>query len=302
MEVDYSSQNPRQYFDKNGYFIFKGLIKESDMNALQLEYENTIKPSKRPFFRQSTNRWEKNRFNEYGYAQSSFLDIHDYVNSPVFSEQARRLFCSPELRRALVAITGEQKHNLMQSMLFDQNTATPPHQDHYYLDSVPNGRLVAAWIALEDIEEKAGRFFVIPGSNKERFILTENEKISNHLYTSMIKNYVSQNKEKIFAPALKRGDAFFWHAYTVHGSLPTIDRLFSRKSLTAHYMPEQFEFGNMYNKSFSVQYGLFEGMKYRKNERIYSISNSLKYEVWNFLDKHPTMRKIVNQIKGELFE
>jgi phytanoyl-CoA dioxygenase PhyH len=50
--------------------------------------------------------------------------------------------------------------------LFDANTATPAHQDWWYLDSIPNGHLLAAWIALEDIEEDAGRFYVIPQTHK----------------------------------------------------------------------------------------------------------------------------------------
>lgn len=59
------------------------------------------------------------------------------------------------------AVTGASRHNLMQTMLFDLNTATRPHQDWYDLDSVPNGSLIAACIALEDIREEAGRFYVM---------------------------------------------------------------------------------------------------------------------------------------------
>jgi ectoine hydroxylase-related dioxygenase (phytanoyl-CoA dioxygenase family) len=45
--------------------------------------------------------------------------------------------------------------------LFDANTAAAAHQDWWYLDSIPNGHLLAAWIGLEDIEEDAGGFYVI---------------------------------------------------------------------------------------------------------------------------------------------
>ena len=43
---------------------------------------------------------------------------------------------------ALTEITGYRNHNLMQSMLFDANTTTPPHQDWWYLDTVPKGHLL----------------------------------------------------------------------------------------------------------------------------------------------------------------
>ena len=48
-------------------------------------------------------------------------------------------------------------------MFFDQKT-TRPHQDWIYLDSKPNGYIIAAWIALEDIPTEGIRFFVYPGS------------------------------------------------------------------------------------------------------------------------------------------
>ena len=54
---------------------------------------------------------------------------------------------------ALRRIAGFETFSLMQGMLFDLITATPAHQDWYYLDSVPSGNLIAAWIALEDGRE-----------------------------------------------------------------------------------------------------------------------------------------------------
>lgn len=296
--IDYSKEDPKKYYDEHGYFVVRGLVPQAEIDAILSIYERDIKTSSAPFFRQSANRWEKNRFNEFGYSQSSFLDIHDYENFPEFTTAARRLYCSKKMRETLAAITGSPAHNLMQTMLFDQNTATPPHQDHYYLDSVPNGHLIAAWIAMEDIDERAGRFFVVAGTNNERFQLSEEEKISNKLYTDRIRKFVDANRSRVVAPELKKGDVLFWHAYTVHGSQPTLDKSFSRKSLTAHYLPSQYEFGNMHNKAFPVRYGEFEGMKFRRNEKFFSIPASMKYEVWNFLDKHPSMRKVVNQIKG----
>jgi ectoine hydroxylase-related dioxygenase (phytanoyl-CoA dioxygenase family) len=104
-----------------------------------------------------------------GYVRQSFLDIHDYARFPQFSRAARNIFCAPALMEALRRIAGFETFSLMQTMLFDLNTATPAHQDWYYLDSVPSGNLIAAWIALEDIDERAGRFFVLPSSQAQDF-------------------------------------------------------------------------------------------------------------------------------------
>ena len=51
-------------------------------------------------------------------------------------------------------------------MYFEGNPATQPHQDSYYLDASPIGTMTAAWIACEDIDAGAGRFYVCPGSHR----------------------------------------------------------------------------------------------------------------------------------------
>jgi hypothetical protein len=102
-------------------------------------YAQDIVPSRQRFFRQNSSRYERNRINDHGYVRQSFLDIHDYQRFPEFSAAARDIFCSSEMMETISAVTGAPRHNLMQTMLFDLNTATWPHQDWYYLDSVPNG-------------------------------------------------------------------------------------------------------------------------------------------------------------------
>ena len=71
---------------------------------------------------------------------------------------------------------------LVQSMYFEGNSATWEHQDTYYLDSEKIGSMVAGWIALEDIEADAGRFFVCPKSHLIDMGLqnTENNVIDDH--------------------------------------------------------------------------------------------------------------------------
>jgi phytanoyl-CoA hydroxylase len=146
----------------------------------------------------------------------------------------------------LTEITGDPAHKLIQSMFFDKNMATEPHQDNYYLDSFPPGRLLGCWFALEDIHVDAGRFFVIPGSHRHRFELTRDEVRVNELYLRKVARYVRENRSRIFAPGLRKGDVLFWNAMTIHGSLKTADRRFSRRSLTAHYMPPAALFGRLH--------------------------------------------------------
>src|SRR6185295_12544268 len=152
------------YYRENGYVVANHLVSCEAIDQLLTAYSDDIRLSRTKFYRQNTDRYEANRLTEFGFVEQSFLDVHGYKSYPAFRAAVLAIFFAQDLHRALTLITGSASHNLMQSMLFDANTATPPHQDWWYLDSVPNGHLIAAWIALEDIHADAGRFFVIPES------------------------------------------------------------------------------------------------------------------------------------------
>lgn len=303
--IDESSPD---YYALNGYAIFRNLIPSDKIEALLGLYSKKILPSKKHFFRQSSNRWETNRINAYGYAQESFRDIHYYPRHSDFSAAALDIFCSPEMKGALKKITKFESHNVVQSMLFDQNTETQAHQDSYYLDSLPNKSLVAAWIAMEDIRVEAGRFWVMPGTQTTDFELTEEEKSSNGAYLKRIKAFVDKNGEKVRAPALKKGDVLFWNSWTVHGSGPTGDERYSRKSLTAHYLPSHLQFGSRHVQTpFAIEYFDFKGTKVRKvpaEHSVYSLKNHAYTEVMQYLWYHPKIFKLAKgiwQIKKRIF-
>ena len=163
---------------------------------------------------------------------------------------------------------------------------------------------MAGWFALEDIKDEAGKFYVLSGSHKVDFDLTEDEKISNYLYVQRLKQYLKENKNLIHAPALQKGDVLFWNSATVHGSLPTLNPEFSRKSLTGHYLPSKFEFGKRYQIAPSkVNYAIYEGMRYRVIDDIYkkfSWKAKFKTDLSNYLEYHPKMKRLYLNLKHML--
>lgn len=291
----------KEFYEKNGYYIFQKIIPEPLIDKLLEQYNSDILPAKNYYFRQSSNRWEKNKITEYGYSEESFLNIHDYPNYPSFCEAAMQIFCSQQVRDALTQLTESPKHNLMQSMLFDLNAATPAHQDWYYLDSIPNGHLLAGWFALEDIHKEAGRFYVLPESNQVDFDLTLDEKVSNAPYVQKLKDYVDAHQCNIYAPPLQKGDVLFWNSRTIHGSLETVNPKYSRKSLTAHYLPSQYQSGSRYATAPSIiDYDLYEGMKYRlipSDQKNYSPKAKLKTDLWQYVWNKPKLARMVKLLK-----
>jgi len=295
---------PRDYYQANGYYIFRNLIPQNIIDNLLNEYASKVITSNSPFFRQSSNRWQPNKINDYGYSEESFRDVHDYPKHSTFTESARKIFCLQQVREALTELTGIEEHNLMQTMLFDMNTATPAHQDWYYLDSMPNGHLLAGWFALEDIHEEAGRFYVLPKSHLVDFELTEDEKLSNRFYLEKLKAYINSHKDEINAPALNKGDVLFWNSRTIHGSLETINPKYSRKSLTAHYLPSVYEFGSRNASSpTAVEYAAYNGMKYRlipSMYKEYSPAAKLKTDLLQYLWEQPKLMQTAQFVRKAL--
>jgi phytanoyl-CoA hydroxylase len=251
----------QEYYEENGYYVYRNLVSSDLIDQLLRRFHDDIVPSKYPFFRQNTNRYETSRLTQHGYVQQSFLDIHDYKKFPEFSQCAKEIYTSAEMRNALTEVTGFDAFHLMQTMLFDANTETQSHQDCWYLDSVPNGHLLAAWIALEDIDERAGRFYVVPKSHTLDFH-SDTPDLAHDDWIARVKDYVAAHRDQVYAPALKKGDVLFWNSHTIHGALPTQDPRLSRKSLTAHYLPSRFEFGNIFLTKENLHYKSHNGMQY----------------------------------------
>jgi len=239
--------------------------------------------------------------------REALRSIHDYADYPHFSEAARQIIGSQQVMSALIQLTGSTEHNVMQSFFFDLNAATPAHQDWYYLDSFPGGHLLAGWFALEDIKEEAGRFYVMPGSHLLEFDLTSEEKASNGPYMKKLKNYLESHKENIHAPALKKGDVLFWNSGTIHGSLETVNNQYYRKSMTAHYLPSQYQFGKRYcSEPRPIDYKVYGGVKYRAVHPLhsrYSLKAKLITDLWQYVQYQPTLARLVRWMrKGKPLE
>ncbi len=294
--MDSGNLTPQEYYDLNGYYICRNLIPAEWIDGLLGHYQQDVLPSTTPFFRQNTSKYEVNRLTDQGYVTQSFLDIHEYRQFPGFSRSAMEIYTSQSVRDALKAVTGFDTFNLMQTMLFDANTETWPHQDWWYLDSVPNGHLLAGWFALEDIDERAGRFYILPKTQTVD-LHSDTPNLPHTEWIKRVGDYVAAHREQLHAPALQKGDVLFWNSRLIHGSLPTVDKSFSRRSLTAHYMPSQFNFGNLFLERNWIRYKNYNGMKYYRNQPDYSLFNRLKYGVKTAVYDSPRVIRNLRRIQ-----
>jgi phytanoyl-CoA hydroxylase len=152
------------------------------------------------------------------------------------------IITSNSIQDCLKYIHSSDEFSLVMSMFFDQNLGTPAHQNSYYLDSLPHGNLTAVWIALEDIDKRAGRFYVIPKTQNHFFELSSDEIKFSDKYEKKVNDFIIEEGLQVYAPALKKGDVIFWNSGTIHGSLKTLDENLSRKSITAHFVPRTHKY------------------------------------------------------------
>ena len=102
--------------------------------------------------------------------------------------------------------------------------------------------MAAAWIAVEDIAPGAGRFFVYPRSHLIDMAKNGGDfdiAFHHQRYKELVKHVIAEQGLVCRAPALRKGDVLFWAAKTIHGSLQTTQPSRSRRSFTAHFIPDQ---------------------------------------------------------------
>ena len=96
----------------------------------------------------------------------------------------------------------------------DPTPKTPPQQDWWYPDTVPNGNLIAAWIALEDIDERAGRFYVMRDSQSVN-LHEDLESLTHRAWLARMAAWEDEHQDQLVAPALKKVDVLFWNSSTM---------------------------------------------------------------------------------------
>lgn len=151
---------------------------------------------------------------------------------------------TPELLALLGFILGKEVVPF-QTLNFLQGSGQRAHSDSIHMTTYPLGYLIAAWVALEDIQEDSGPLFYYPGSHQLPYLLNEGFGNVSTLFSLGNKNYadyeevtqeiIAKNglQPTIFLP--KKGDVFIWHANLIHGGMPVRNAALTRKSMVIHY-------------------------------------------------------------------
>jgi len=167
--------------------------------------------------------------------------IHDMHSA---SRVARSLYTHPNLLRYASLILGDEAV-ATQSLYFEFGSQQPLHRDSIVVPTPVFGRLLASWIALEDIDPRSGALMYVPGSQKLPFYefepgqyMFDGRRMSGDLAVAAMRFHDEECERRGLAPKLfeaKRGDVLMWHSGLLHGGGAVGDERLTRKSFVVHY-------------------------------------------------------------------
>jgi phytanoyl-CoA hydroxylase len=174
--------------------------------------------------------------------QYPIMNLQDITTKkyPHFKKRGLDLLTQASVQRAVSTLFGEPGR-VVHTMYFDGNQTTWAHRDGHYIDSQQAGKMIGVWIAAEDIHPEAGRFFILPRSHRTA-VPGEQGDPNSRAYKAKMADFVREGPLDCVAPLLRQGDMLIWTSLTIHGSLPTTDARYSRRSFTAHYVPQSHQF------------------------------------------------------------
>lgn len=160
------------------------------------------------------------------------------------SEVAMRLYLEPTLHRYASLILGEPAI-ATQSLYFEYGSQQALHRDSVVVPTPDFGRLVAAWIALEDIAPESGPLMYVPGSQRLPFYEFQPGRF---LYDASSHTGADVEAALAFYQAeldhsglptrhfcARRGEVLIWHSALSHGGAPPEQPERTRKSFVVHY-------------------------------------------------------------------
>ena len=214
--------------------VYKKQIPDSLINSLLVAHKDFKRSAVSIFRAQGTTSFERPLLDQFGNQRNSIHNPHLLGLNYLFSSLIEKIILHENISKCLTDFTGSDKHVWYQSMFFDKSTGTKLHQDTWYLDTDPNGKLVGVWIALEDIEETAGPFCIYSNSDSSKLdpLDFDFENLdSDFNFKSAFPNAVRYDF------TARAGDILIWDSLSIHGAMLPDNEAKTRKSITAHFYP-----------------------------------------------------------------
>ncbi|MBC7828686.1 MAG: phytanoyl-CoA dioxygenase family protein [Chitinophagaceae bacterium] len=216
-----SIQKKIMNWSKDGHMILENFFDEDTCSAMNEEIDKLVKSQK------------------LGFTQGNKLMFANKKSSLI------KKAINDSLLKNILGFILDKEVVAFQTINFLQGSQQRAHSDSIHMTTYPLGYLIAAWVALEDVNADNGPLFYYPGSHKLPYLLNSdfNEgetfltlgKKDYSEYEDVLDELVTQHgfQQREFHAC--KGDVFIWHANLVHGGAPIQNKALTRKSMVVHY-------------------------------------------------------------------
>jgi phytanoyl-CoA hydroxylase len=222
-------------FGESGYLIVRGLYSTDEVSRIRDAFMTAA--SDGPVAGLSDIPAQVDRSDPLSF-YPRMMHPHKHPEMAV-GQIALEYLLAPRLRGIVTALLGEESLGAQTMFYFKPPGARGQelHQDNFYLRVKP-GTCLAAWLAVDDVDEENGGMKVVPGTHRDEIACPEEADTSR----SFTRDYVPVPNGKSAVHAnLRAGDVLFFNGSLIHGSTPNTSATRFRRSLIAHYVPRSSE-------------------------------------------------------------
>lgn len=237
----------RRFWDEHGYLVLPGFFSQdrvneinrlvdtlwrkrtSDGGPLVVDVFLDTPKEKRMYFKDAPEEAQRQPYK----LNDLFLEY----------EQVRQFALAPELT-ALLHDLLDGDPLICNSLTLEFGSQQVDHFDTFYMPPCVANKMLASWIALEDVTPDAGPLQYYPGSHTlppYRFSHGQLHAVAAEM--PACHRYIAQQlTERQMKPEVflaKAGDVFIWHAQLLHGGTAIANPSRTRRSLVTHYFRAQ---------------------------------------------------------------
>ena len=235
------------FYETNGYVVVKGLFSEEEATYYREHFMALRAEGVKPGDMTSETQKDGDPLKQF----PRMIHMHRW------DEASRRWLLDPRLNDCLTAFL-ETAPVAVQTMLYFKPAGARGqalHQDNMFLRASP-GTCMAAWMALDAIDEENGCMQVVPGSHRWPLLCTT-QADTNASFTD-ITVPIPEGMEAV-PVVMEAGDVMFFNGSLVHGSFPNVSKDRFRRALIGHYVEDRAEqIGEFYKPSLRMDGTDFE--------------------------------------------
>lgn len=227
------SQSQRKFYEENGYLVIPHLIEDELLEECCQRFVDICEgrvPHINMTLMKDISLAQTNATGQYLYYKLQDIAWDDILSKYILH---------PKMLDYVECFTGpniKAVHTMLVNKPPDSGKLTskhPLHQDLHYFPFRPSDHIVAAWTAMERVNEDNGCLVVIPGSHKGKLLPHDYPKW-NHTVNKAFHRVEGFEDHPLVSLAMEKGDTVFFHPILIHGSGINRTKGF-RKAISCHY-------------------------------------------------------------------